>query len=357
MMPKVLLLQGTIKLYRIPIYNLISQNVDLTVAYTDKNESIEKQLYKTIKLDYKRIIGFFINTNGFFKICSQFDILIFMSDLHYLSYCSLPFIRRKYKVIAWSIGIRASYSRRYDVTRKKDFIDMLYGMVLKNSDAVIFYMKAPIKFWGSIIDLHKVFIAHNTVKVSDTEIKKNQEKNRILFIGSLYKEKKIYELIESYIEAKMECKTEKFLYLDIIGKGPEYANIKASIDERGLAESIILHGPIYDEKVLAHYFSKSLICVSPDQAGLSVLKSMGNGVPFVTRINAITGGERLNIINQVNGVLYNSQDELRLIIEEAFNCPEKYITMGKNAHQYYLSNATPEKMAQGAIDAINFVVK
>lgn len=357
MKPKVLLLQGTISLYNVPVYNIIAQNVDLTVAYTHENECKEVQQYKTVKLEYKTIVGLFIVKKGFRKFCSQYDVVIYSADLHYFSFCSLPFIRRKYKVISWSIGIRASYKRLYDVNRKKDLVDVLYGKVLNQSDAIIFYMKAPIDFWGNRIDKNKVFIAHNTVEVIENEINKDQIKNRILFIGTLYKEKKIYELINAYLEAKIRNKANSFLSLDIIGKGEEYENIKAIIEERGLSDSIILHGPIYNEKELANYFSKSILCISPAQAGLSVLMSMGYGVPYVTRTNAITGGERLNIIDKENGLLYNTQEELVSIIEDAYKNPGIYLTMGENAQKYYMSKTTTKHMAQGVIDAINFVLE
>lgn len=357
MKTKVLLLQGTIVSYRIPIYNIIAQNVDLTIAYTIKNECTEEVLFNIVKLNFNKIGGLYFIKDGFWKMCSNYDVVIFLADLHYFSYCVLPFIRRKFKVISWSIGIRASYTRRYDVTRKKDFVDKLYGKILNKADAIIFYMKAPIEFWGNQIDKDKVFIAPNTVEVLENKFDKTLKKNRILFIGTLYKEKKIYELIDAYIEAKAKCNSDKFLYLDIIGKGEEYENIEAIIKERKLSDSIVLHGPIYNEKELAKHFSNSLLCVSPDQAGLSVLMSMGYGVPYITRKHAITGGERLNIIDKENGLLYKTQEELVSIIENANKNPENYITMGINAQKYYQSKTTPTHMAQGVIDAINFVLK
>ena len=356
MKTKVLLLQATISLYNVPVFKFIARHVELVIAYTIKNESYEKLPFKTIKLNYIRIGGLIFIKKGFYKICSQYDVVIFLADLHYFSYCSLPFISRKYKVIPWTIGIRASYKRRYDVTRKKNLIDGLYGKILKKSDAIIFYMKDPIVFWGNRIDKNKVFIAHNTVDVLTNVIDEGQQKNRILFIGTLYKEKKIYELINAFIEAKARCNADKFLYLDIIGEGKEFENIKAIIETQGLSESIFLCGPIYDELELVKYFSKSIFCVSPDQAGLSVLMSMGYGIPYVTRINAITGGERMNIIDKENGLLYNNFEELVLIIEDAYNNPETYIKMGINAQKYYQSNTTTKHMAQGFIDAINYVL-
>ena len=353
---KVLILQGTLSLYNVPVYCILANKFDLTVAYTFKNECQEEKSFKTVKLNYSKSWGLIFIRSGFYKMCSKYDVVIFLPDLHFISYCILPFIRRKFKVIPWTIGIRASYTRRYEIARKKNIIDKLYGEILKKSNAVIFYMKEPLKYWGNCINKDKVFIAHNTVEVPMNRIDKNHVKDTILFIGTLYKEKKIYELINAYFEAKSKCNSDKFLLLDIIGEGEEYENIKTIIKQRGLSNSIFLHGPIYDESEISKYFSKSLLCISPDQAGLSVLKSMGYGVPYVTKKDAITGGERFNIIDMENGLLYNTHEELVYIIQDAYKNPQKYITMGINARKYYNSNATIKHMAHGFIDAIHYVL-
>lgn len=354
---RVLLLQETLSLYNVPVYNILAQNVDLTIAYTKKNECYTDVLFKVIKLDFKKICGIYFVKNNFLSLCANFDVVIFLADLHYFSFCILPFIHRKYKVIPWSIGIRASYKKRYEINRKKDLLDQIYGEILNKSDAIIFYMKNPIEFWGNRIDNRKVFIAHNTVEVihnNDFNIK--NKKNRITFIGTLYKEKKIFELIDAFISAKSQIAQDEFLVLDIIGDGDEYNNIKTMIQTNLLNNSIILHGSIFNEEILTKIFSESLLCISPDQAGLSVLKCMGNGVPFVTRSNAITGGERLNIIDGENGLLYKTTEELVSIIIDAYNNPDKFLLMGVNAKNYYLTTATPKHMAQGFIEAINYVL-
>lgn len=353
---KVLLLQGTLSSYNIPVYDIVSKNVDLTVAYTINNECSKDVLFKIVKLEYLKIAGFYFILDNFYGMCSKYDVVVFMPDLHYFSYCTLPFINRNYKVIAWSIGVRSSYVRRYDLKRKINFLDKIYGYIMNKSEAVIFYMKAPIEFWGNRISKSKIFIAHNTVEVLTDNTVSNEQRNRLLFIGTLYKEKRIYELIDAYLEAKKNNNSNNFLCLDIIGRGEEFDNIKAIIEKYGFYDSIFLHGPVYDELKLSEYFSKALLCISPDQAGLSVLKSMGYGVAYVTRENAITGGERLNIINNENGMLYKDKGELVTIIEDAFNSPNKYKKMGINAKKYYNNNATVEHMAQGFIDAINHVL-
>lgn len=357
MKTKVLLLQETLSAYRIPVYRIIAKDVDLTVAFTVDNKCTEEVPFDIIALEYKKIGGIFFIKNGFIEMCSQFDVVIFLADLHYFSYCYLPFIARNFKVIPWTVGIRASYTLRYDVNRKKDFIDWLYGNILNKSDAIIFYMKEPLKFWKNSLNKDKIFIAHNTVEVLEKENNSYEEKNNILFVGTLYKEKKIYELIEAFIQVKDNRDANNFLRLEIIGEGAEYENIKNLIELHGLSSSILLHGPIYEERLLVKYFSQALVCISTDQAGLSVLKSMGYGVPYISRANAITGGELFNIIDNYNGLLYRHHEELVSIIEDIYKNPKRYIVMGNNAYNYYHTNSTPIQMAQGVLDAIDFVLK
>lgn len=354
---KVLILQSHISSYNIPVYKLLSTKVELTVAYTIANESQEHLPFKILKLDHINLCNFIIIKNKFRKICNTFDVVIFMADLHYLSFWALLLFRSKTKLIPWSVGIRASYKRLYSLSKKKGIIDILYGKLLNCGDSVLFYMHQPITFWKGIIDEKKIFVAHNTVDVLNFIPNQVNNKQNILFIGSLYKEKMIYELIDAYLLAKKKSNSKDFFTLTIVGGGTEFSKIDFFINENKLTKNIFLLGPIFEEEIVSELFLKSLLCVSPNQAGLSVLKSMGYGVPFVTRQNAITGGERLNIIDRYNGILYNSLDDLVNIISDAYINKNEYIKMGENAKEYYNSCATPYHMADGFIDAINFSLK
>lgn len=351
----VLLIQESLVYYRIPVYKLISERVNLTIGYTDGNDASLEDDLNVIKFNKITVFGLHFIKNGFTKLCKNYDVVIIMSDLHYVSYCILPFLKRTYKVIPWTIGIRASYTKRYDFTRKKDFLDIVFLKIMQNSDAVIFYMEQPKLFWKKKIDHKSIFIAHNTVKVLDVDLTfQIKDKKSILFLGTLYKEKKIYELIEAFIKAKRSFVKKPFFTLDIIGAGEELENINKLVSDNNLEDSIILHGAVYDEKVLASFFNKAILCVSPDQAGLSVVKSMGYGVPFVTRSTAITGGEKFNIRNSVNGLFYDDELELKQIIVDAFNNPDVFLEMGKRAIEHYKSKATIENMANNVLKAIKF---
>jgi glycosyltransferase involved in cell wall biosynthesis len=357
-MLKLLILQETVSNYNIPIYTLLSKNYDLTIGYIKNNEFEYNSFVKFKKFKYFKLFNIYIINQNIFSYCNNFDIVIFPSDMHHILFCCLPFNPlRKYKVISWTPGIRASYKVRFDLNRAKSINDYLYGFILKKCDALIFYMNEPKEFWKHLIDSKKIFVAHNTIDVNKNLLNFEIVKNTILFVGTLYKEKKIFELINAFVDTIIINESFKNYKLEIIGFGPEFHKIKKNIKDNNLSENIILRGKITDEVELAHAFNRALICVSPDQAGLSVLLSMGYGVPFVTRHNSITGGERLNIVNDFNGILYNNENDLKTIILDCFTNSDKYLIIGQNAYNFYLNNATIQHMYKGFINAINFVMK
>lgn len=67
--------------------------------------------------------------------------------------------------------------------------------------------------------------------------------------------------------------------LRIVGAGSEREVLEQYVKDNGLQDNVAFHGAIYDEKEILKIFQQSLLCFSPTQAGLSVPKSMGYGVP------------------------------------------------------------------------------
>lgn len=355
MRKKVLIIEETLSQYNDPIFSLINNSVDLTFAYILRTEVKETE-YKTIQLPHKWVWKFVwlkkLNT-----ILNQYDVVIILPHLKFINLVLLPYFPRRFRLISWTIGLYVSYTRKYDLNKKPDFLDRLYENIQDHCDACIFYMPQPIDYWTRYkkIKKEKYFVAHNTVKVADFgEITPFSKRNRFLFVGSLYKQKGLGELLDAYLIAKK--KFDKLPPLTIVGKGPEESIIRQQIVENGLEKDVIMTGPIYEEEKLKEYFLTSLLCISPKQAGLTVQKSLGYGTPFVTRPDAITGGERLDVHANENGFFYNSTDELSNIILRAAINPDEIEQLSVNARQYYINNASPQNMAQGVIDAIEYVI-
>jgi glycosyltransferase involved in cell wall biosynthesis len=352
-MTRLLIIKGEINQYNIPVYNSIGKEVDLTVGYTHTDASDENVTFKKLELCFKQI-GPFIIIKNLRATCNQYDIVSFMPDFHFVNCCLLPFKKHKFKLINWSIGFKVSYTRPYNVTRQHNIGDWIFKKILNKCDASIFYMDKSKEFWqGTNLDLRKVFVAPNTADVLPIELN-NRIKRNFLFVGSLYAGKGIDLLLKSFHEALQVTHSDAKLI--IIGKGEMRKMIENFITENHLESNILLRGPIYDETILAKEFSAALLCISPTQAGLSVPKSMGYGVPFVTRKDAITGGEMYHISNNVNGLIYESDNELTSILVDSIQNQEKYLNMGAAAKAYYDKKATIKQMAHGAMMAVRYAL-
>jgi glycosyltransferase involved in cell wall biosynthesis len=350
---KVLLINPLIPDYRIPIFNLIGSKHDLTVLHSGNIRNEENYFFKQVYFENKKIGPFFWSSINLNRICKKYDIIISEANIRYLDR-NLLIINplRKYKWISWGIGVSASYDKKIGENKIFDFFRFL---IFKKTNALIFYSNFPIaRYLKAGFNKESIFVANNTTEVNyDVEI--DFLKEYILFVGTLYAQKNIYYLLDAYKAYSLI--SIKPIVLHIIGNGPEKENIEKYIKLNKLENNILLHGAVYDQDILQKYFRSSLACISPGQAGLSVLTSMGYGTPFVTKSDAITGGEIFNIINNENGIIFNKYEDLIDILFDIEQNKEKYIKYGLNARKFYIENRLPEMMANEFINACNFVFK
>lgn len=352
--PKVLFIHNSLQTYNHAIYEMMNEVYDITHAYVEKNE-VKSANYKFFEFPHWHV-GPFVIHRKLRRIINEYDIVIINAHLRSLRIALLPFLPHKPKLISWSIGLHVTYNKKYNLEKAPDLADRVFQSIQNHCDACIFYMPEPIEFWKkySTIDEKKYFVAHNTVKVANFDkLPSIEKRDKYLFVGTLYQQKGLGELIEAYSLAKKSC--DNLFKLYIVGKGPEENLIKDLIEKKGLSNAIVMTGAIYEEEVLKDYFLTSLLCISPKQAGLSVQKSLGYGTPFVTRPDAITGGERLDVFDKENGFFYETIEELADIMVDAYKNPAKIEVMSNNARSYYLKEASPQKMVEGALAAIKYV--
>jgi len=346
-MMKVMIVQEEIPHYRVPVFDELGKRVELTVVFSkgDAPSGVSFQCKKVETFRFKYVF----HKKSIWWMARGFDAVIYSYGMGFFCLKPLAALPRKYKLIYWSIGVSASYAGRYDADQ--NWAENFKKRIEKG-DAVLFYSDYPIKkYIGMGVDPKKMFVANNTVRVLPCA---DREKDSILFIGSLYKQKKIDILLEAYKEAYSRNKDVPKLV--IIGDGNERSGIEKWISDQDLGEKIHLTGSIFDDEALVPYFEKAIMCVSPDQAGLSVLKSMGYGVPYVTHRNAITGGEIFNIKNGENGILMEDFNELPEIILEAAENKERFRQMGQAAKLHYDTERTVGRMVDGFCEAINYAV-
>lgn len=340
--------------YRLKIFDILNQYYDLTVAYSDKTFVGKSFDFKTIYTPGKDIGPVFFHKPNLRKMADEYDVVIGISNVRWLSLMFLLLGKRNFKFILWGIGVSASYENKLDSKTTWDRVRFFFS---KRADAILFYSSYPVnKYIANGIEAEKLFVANNTVAIDDSFDLKSVEntKTDFLFIGTLYPQKGIDILVNVYIELN---KNIDLPVLNIIGAGPMQDVIKDLVNANGLQNKILLHGPIYDQKILINFFSRSLVCISPNQAGLSVLMSMGYGVPFLTSCDAITGGEIFNIIKNENGFIYDGTDEeLKKTLTWIINNRNTVLEYGRKAKVHYDLSRKPIDMANAIRDSIEYVL-
>lgn len=349
-MQKVLLYQSQIPHYRRPIFEELGKHVDLTIAYTSgvceagTNYSIQK-----IKTHRIPKIGYWHGLD-LIRLAKKSDILISMLAPGYIDINLIKCFAPRIKHIRWGIGVQAGYEERYDAPVGAD----KFLRIVRSCDAAVFYSAYPRNKYARIgIEPRKMFVANNTVAVE--KINAVKERKNLIFIGTLYAQKRVDILLDAY--AKAVSYYSDIPNLVIVGDGDERENLMAQAQELYVADRVSFKGKVEDERILSQLFSEAIACISPDQAGLSVLKAMGYGVPFITMKNAITGGEIFNIVDKQNGVLFEKMEELPEIITDIGRNKEKYIEYGRNAFEHYYHHRLPTMMVDGFVQAIEYVSK
>lgn len=339
--------------YRLPVYNKLTDYFDVTVAHWGERVDSEKAKFRQLTLTPKKRKSFVFFEESISTIAKEYDAVIALGDMHIIPFLRLGFLKnRNFSLTYWGIGVSASYNKKFDEDRK---LDKIRFYLMNKADSLVFYSNYPIRRYveDGGVDRNKLFVANNTVEIDERIRTVIEEKKYFLFVGTLYKAKKIYDLLEAYKEAKNK---NIYLYpLFIIGDGEEFGNIKKWILKNGLEDKITLKGAIYSQSKLKEYYRGAIACLSPGQAGLTVLNSMAYGVPFITERNAITGGEIFNINNGVNGIVYE-KGKLVDIISNISKDKEKIYNMGQEAQKHYFNNRTMGMMVDGLKDAINYAL-
>lgn len=343
MQKKILIEYNYILHYRKPLFNILSSYYDVTVLHSGEKSVLDCDKYKEIITPVKKIGSFYYQQGILNEIRREYDIIIILFDIRWInSLICMPFHHKKAKTILWGAWItknliankiRIWLSNRvfanvfYTYASKKDFIDT--GVINRN-----------------------LYVANNTFHV-DERIRSFESLNKdsILFVGSLDRRKQNDILLKSF--ANIITQIPSNINLRIIGEGSELKNLKNIVEFLGLKNRVEFIGKITETKILKNYYKSAIVSVSFGQAGLSVLQSLGYGVPFLTKKNAISGGEIFNVKHGVSGILCeDSIDSLDIELSMLCNNIAYARKLGEQAWYYYGHYCTMENMAQGFIDAI-----
>ena len=342
-MKKILIEYNYILHYRKPFFNMLAKNYEVTVLHSGEKTVLETDNYKEVIVPVKKIGPLYFQSGVYSEIRKDYDYIIILFDVRWVNslFC-LPFHKKKSKTILWGAWIT-----------KSNFANKLRLYLSKKAYANVFYTYASKKdFINHGLEDKNLYVANNTFHVIDRiKAYESDNKNCILFVGSLDKRKQNDTLLKAF--SKIIDKISLDINIKIIGTGEELQNLKQLSKDLKIEDRVNFVGRINDSNLLKEHYESAIVNVSFGQAGLSVLQSLGYGVPFLTKKNAISGGEIFNIKNNLSGILCDdnqqSLEEKLLLLCTDINYSK---TLGKQAWDYYSKYCTMENMTQGFIDAI-----
>lgn len=332
--------------YRLPFFQqLNNRGYNLSVIHT--GEYLQDADYiQQIKSDVKfRFLGFEVRDNIAFN---DADIVVFMQNIRIINLwvASLnPF--KKYKLIHWGIGTSSSKG----LSLNKNIISRIRSFLSQMASAVILYSAYPISLFSERVQKN-IFVANNTIYNPKPIDFSKFKKEYFLFIGSLNKRKGLDILINTYHEYIKESNNSFGLL--IVGEGPEKGNLISLVKKLNLENNILFAGRVQSDEKKSNIFSKAIASISPLQAGLSVLESFSYGVPFVTYKNAVSGGEHLNIIDDVNGYLVSSKEELKMALVKLSHDKDSSQRLGCEAYKHYSSKRQMKHMVDSFDEAFRY---
>jgi glycosyltransferase involved in cell wall biosynthesis len=344
---KVLIGYNFILHYRVPLFNTLSKKYDLTVLHSGKSIRKSSDLYNEIIVPVFKVSKIHFQPGLIKEIKNnKYDVVILLFDVAWVTSLIASFcLKKNQRLILWGSWI----TKNFLANKVRLFFSKL-------ANGNIFYTYKSSKDFNNMgLDSGKIFIANNTFDVGNVfDSSTCLDKNSLIFVGSLDSRKQNDVLIRAF--HKILPKIDDGINLHIIGSGTEYVSLVKLVNDLNMSERIIFKGKIEDQNLLALEYKHAIASISFGQAGLSVLQSLGFGVPFVTKKNAISGGEIFNIKHNHNGILCDDNiDDLQSHL--LLLCTDKNYArqMGANAHNYYRQFCTMDNMAQGFIDAIENV--
>ena len=340
---KILIQYNYILHYRKPFFNELSKYYDVTVLHSGEASVTPNDKYKEIIVPVKRIGPFYLQKNVIKEVRSNnYDIVIALFDVRWINTVLSVCFNKNSKFIWWGAWI----------TKSKIANSIRLFFTKKSYSSVFYTNEAKKDFINYGISEDNLYVANNTFDV-EHRIKsyEHEVKNTILFVGSLNKRKQNNILLKSF--NNIIDKIPKDIKVIIIGDGKEGKYLKNLVTELGIDERVCFKREINDAEGLKKYYSEAIVSVSFGQAGLSVLQSLGFGVPFLTKKNAISGGEKYNIKHNMNSVFCeDDQKSLEEMLVYLCNNIEFSRKLGQNAYEYYSKYCTIENMVQGFRDSI-----
>lgn len=336
------ILQGILAEYRLPLFRRLAQIYDLTVVHSGAEKAKSGEDFAEVVLPVQKIGPFHLQPwQSVRSMLKSADVAIGMFDLGWPAYIWPVFCPPgNGRYILWG--------HRYGRRRLPNIIR---NIIMRRADGLLMYgWEHHQRMIAAGISADRIFVAPNTMDVSNYQDFSRNHKTSVLFVGRLQERKRLDLAIHAFADAVAVTKTD--LVFDIIGDGPPLESLRAICRDRQIESKVTFHGNIRDDAVLAGFFAKAIAYFSPGPVGLSVLHSFAYGVPVITLRSGYHGPEFHNLIHGANAVIVDNESQLAAQLAQFIHNPTSARDMGEAAYLHYAQSRTIDQMVAGFVQAV-----
>ncbi len=318
--------------YRLGIIRALLRHKEITSYFLFSNE--DPRDIKKINLDSfeKFYLERFIFTKNFWLkkkvlfwqknvlknvLMSNYDSIVFLGEMYIITNWIGALIARlrNKKVVFWGHGLYGNESFIKKIFRKL-FLKLPHLNLLYENHAKKIMIHEGFKD-------SKIDVIYNSIETLELDFSKDYYKLKnnffsnnnlpcLVFVGRLTKIKKLDLLIEAILITNSEKNSFNLL---IIGAGEEENNLKI-LAKKGLDEGFIkFYGECYDQKILSDLISRSNLCVSPGNVGLTAIQSLAYGTPVCTHNNFNNQMPEANSIKEGYNGTFFKENNLESLVE------------------------------------------
>lgn len=339
----IVIIFGRLQHYRVELINELAKNEDVVVLHSGPRMKRPDDIFREVVIE-RKTFGPLIFQKNLSMILRQNSPQVIMAsfDLHYINsvLCFLLW-RRKIRWVWW--GLDKSKSRVIN------FFKLLlsraaYSSVIYNR-YVVHRLPYAVKSYGNCV------ITNNTISVKSRYPCYEEKKDIFLNVGSLDKRKKNEITVEAFAEL-LKDPAYSHMKLVFVGAGLERGYLEKLVVDLNIDTNVEFTGEITELRDIVKYYRRAYACISPGQAGLSVLQSFAYGVPFVTGYGAVSGGEIGNVVHNYNGLIVNPGcDGIYAAMKSLIDTPNLSSRLGRNAYTYFEAECKLEDYAQDLLAA------
>jgi len=295
-------------------------------------------LFKQIIVPKTKVGPFLIQRNR--PDFSQFDVVVSMFDLHWLSNIWPVFFKKNVKFLFWGHGFG-----------KNKLGNKIRKWLIHKSDGLILYNEQRKKELAQAgISVDKLYVANNTIAVTNAG-RAETVKNQFLFVGRLQQRKRVDILIRAFALAKNQL-ADNSVFLSIVGDGEERQSLEQLSRELAVEPYCTFHGALNDDEMLKRQFEKSFAYVSPGAMGLGINHAFAYGIPTLSN-KSVKHGPESWVLNEKNSLWIDAQaddDQVSLLAKQMISLATNGAlaeSLSKQAYKDYEQFCSMEVMANG----------